>query len=87
MPSKIQINSIGPDYSDPSTTYVSSFSPVLGGRYFWGLLHDESTLGSWMSSEAYGGTIRYLLRFDGTSLYTSSSRRDAGYYIRCIQAS
>ncbi|MBR3252928.1 hypothetical protein IKF84_02555 [Candidatus Saccharibacteria bacterium] len=85
MPSDEQTRSIGPDAG--STTYVSSFSPVLGGFYGNGTLKNESTYGYWWGSTAYGGARRYSLDYHGSSLYTDSNRRSAGFYIRCIQAS
>ncbi|MBR3252471.1 hypothetical protein IKF84_00110 [Candidatus Saccharibacteria bacterium] len=32
----------------------------------------------------YNGVYRYDLRYNGSSLYTSSFRRDYGRYVRCV---
>ncbi|MBR3253091.1 hypothetical protein IKF84_03405 [Candidatus Saccharibacteria bacterium] len=85
MPTVEQTRSIGPD--DGSTTYVSSFSPVLGGYYRNGTLENESTHGYWWGNTAYNGVTRYYLLYNGSSLYTNDSRRYHGFYVRCIQAS
>ena len=84
LPDTMQTRSIGPNSG--STTYVSSFSPILGGNYYNGTLTNEATHGYWWGSEAYNGARRYLLNYDGSSLYTSNGRRYFGYYIRCVQA-
>ncbi|MBQ3293460.1 hypothetical protein IJG93_04190 [Candidatus Saccharibacteria bacterium] len=87
MPSQTQIDTIG-GASPGSTTYVGSFSPVLGGRYYNGTLNDESTYGYWWASTAYNGALRYNLGYYGSSLYTDNGRsRDSGRYVRCVQAS
>ena len=82
LPGLTQIQSIG----NSTSTYVSSFYPVLGGNYDGGTLYAEATRGYWWGSEAYNGALRYLLRYDGSSLYTNGGRRHIGYYIRCVQA-
>ncbi|MBR3252893.1 hypothetical protein IKF84_02380 [Candidatus Saccharibacteria bacterium] len=87
MPSKTQIDSIG-GASPGSTTYVSSFSPVLGGYYYGGSSHDESSRGNWWGSTAYNGARRYALNYYNSSLYTGNgASRSNGSSIRCIQAS
>ncbi|MBQ3293345.1 hypothetical protein IJG93_03570 [Candidatus Saccharibacteria bacterium] len=83
LPAKKQIDTIG-GASPSSTTYVSSFSPVLGGNYGNGALYSESTLGLWWGSTAYDGATRYFLAYDGSSLYTDYSIRRNGRYIRCV---
>ncbi|MBQ3293226.1 hypothetical protein IJG93_02930 [Candidatus Saccharibacteria bacterium] len=82
LPTVAQTRSIGPNAG--STTYVSSFSPVLGGYYENGTLYNESTRGLWWGSTALNGARRYYLYYNGSSLYTGSIRRDDGYYIRCV---
>ena len=83
LPSDTQIQSIG----DGTSTYVSSFSPVLGGAYVNGTLYSESTYGYWWGSTASSGVGRYFLYYNGSSLSTSGNRRTYGVYVRCIQAS
>ncbi|MBQ3293344.1 hypothetical protein IJG93_03565 [Candidatus Saccharibacteria bacterium] len=85
MPDNDQIDSIGP-YAG-STTYVGSFSPVLGGVYNNGALTDKSTRGRWWGSTAYDGATRYFLGYNGSSLYTTGYISYAGLYVRCVQAS
>ena len=84
LPDKAQTRSIGPNAG--SDTYVSSFSPVLGGNYYNGTLQSEATYGNWWGSEAYVGAARYRLYYNGSSLYTGTGYRLSGYYIRCVQA-
>ena len=86
LPSKTQIDSFG-GASPGSSTYVLSFSPVLGGYYLNGALNSESTRGIWWGSTAYNGAERYYLRYNGISLYTGYSYRGLGFYVRCVQAS
>ena len=83
LPSKTQIDSIG-GASPGSSTYVPSFSPVLGGYYTNGTLRNESTYGFWWGSTAYNGALRYTLGYNGSSLYTNNSGRRAGVYVRCV---
>ncbi|MBQ3292804.1 hypothetical protein IJG93_00640, partial [Candidatus Saccharibacteria bacterium] len=78
LPSQTQID---------SQRDATSFSPVLGGYYINGGLNDEFTRGYWWGSTAYNGATRYLLGYNGSSLYTDGSRRYRGNYVRCIQAS
>ena len=78
LPSKTQID---------SQRNIASFSPVLGGGYFNGTLYFEDTHGYWWGSTAYNGARRYLLYYNGSSLYTSGNNRHDGLYVRCVQAS
>ncbi|MBQ3292805.1 hypothetical protein IJG93_00645, partial [Candidatus Saccharibacteria bacterium] len=50
LPAKTQIDSLSGGSS--STTYVGSFSPVLGGKYHKGKLSSESKRGFWWGSTA-----------------------------------
>ena len=70
-----------------STTYVPNFSPVLGGAYPNGTLNYESTRGYWWGSTVYNGAVRYVLNYEGSSLYTNYGLRRNGVYVRCIQVS
>ena len=85
LPSQTQIDSLSGGSSN--TTYVGSFSPVLGGYYLNGTLGNESTYGFWWGSTAYDSAQRYLLYYDGSSLYTDGGTRRSGFYVRCVQAS
>ena len=86
LPSKAQIDTIG-GTSPGSTTYVGSFSPVLGGYYGYGTLYFESTYGFWWGSTVSNGAERYDLAYNGSSLYTDNTGRYYGLYVRCVQAS
>ncbi|MBR3252494.1 hypothetical protein IKF84_00250, partial [Candidatus Saccharibacteria bacterium] len=82
LPSKVQTLSIG----DGSTTYISSFSPVLGGHYYNGGNSSVASNGNWWSSTTYNGAQRYLMYYDGSILntLTSGRYRHDGSYIRCV---
>ncbi|MBR3252721.1 hypothetical protein IKF84_01470 [Candidatus Saccharibacteria bacterium] len=85
LPGKVQLDSIGGD--EPSTTYVSSFSPVLGGFYYGDALRNESTYGRWWGSTVHNSALRYSLHYNSSSFLTYGGNRFNGLYIRCIQAS
>ncbi|MBR3252472.1 hypothetical protein IKF84_00115 [Candidatus Saccharibacteria bacterium] len=85
MPSDEQTRTIGPDAG--STTYVNSFSPVLGGYYRNGSLDNAEKYGRWWGNESTNGALRSYLGRAGTSLHSSDYYRYGGIYIRCIQAS
>ena len=82
MPNTKQTRRIGPDAG--SATYVSSFSPVLGGSYYNGVSRNETDRGYWWSSTASNIISRYFLAYDDSNLYTDYYRRYNGYYIRCV---
>ena len=63
---------------------TANFSPVLGGAYVSGTLSSETTYGLWWANEAYNGARRYLLGYNGSSLYTGRDYRHSGFYIRCV---
>ena len=86
LPSRVQTRSIGP--SAGSSTYVSNFSPVLGGNYRNNSLYYETIIGYWWSSNAYNSVGRYIMSYeDDNMLYTRNyGRRYDGIYIRCVQA-
>ena len=75
LPAKAQID---------SQRDLNNFSPVLGGYYYSGTLHNESTYGIWWGSEAYNGARRYDLSYNGSSLYTDYGVRRTGFYVRCV---
>ena len=83
LPSEDQSRSIGND----TKTYISDFSPVLGGYYLNGALNYESARGFWWGSTVYNGAERYRLYYNVSTLFTGISVRYAGYYVRCVQAS
>ena len=85
LPTQTQIDSLSGGSS--STTYVGSFSPVLGGYYSDTTLNEESTTGVWWGSTAYSSVRRDSLFYDGSRLYTGYNRRYNGSYVRCVQAS
>ena len=85
LPTKVLIDSIGGERPG-SSTYISSFSPVLGGRYYSGTLNDEAVRGYWWSSTAQNGARRYYLVYNSSDLYTSYDYRRTGNSIRCVQA-
>ena len=89
LPSRTQTQTIGP--SSGSTTYVSIFSPVLGGGYYNGIARDEADNGRWWSSDAsnvYTASSRYYLNYTSNKLTTyNRGNRHYGLYIRCVQAS
>ncbi|MBR3252550.1 hypothetical protein IKF84_00535 [Candidatus Saccharibacteria bacterium] len=85
LPSVEQSRSIGPDAG--SATYVSAFSPVLGGYYANGTFYDGSVYGYWWGSISRNGAVRYVLSYNGSILYNNNRGRNYGFYIRCIQAS
>ena len=76
LPDKNQIN---------SQRDVTSFSPVLGGTYWNGVLDGETRYGALWSSEMYNNVMRYFLRYKDDNLTTGdgSSRQNA-IYIRCV---
>ena len=78
------MRSIGPDAG--SAIYVPSFSPVLGGYYSNNALNYENAYGRWWGNEANIGARRYRLNYDVSNLSTNSESRQAGLYIRCVQA-
>ena len=63
---------------------AANINPVLGGNYSLGVLVDETVYGIWWGSEAYSGTNRYYLVYDGSKLLTHDRRRSRGFYIRCV---
>ena len=63
---------------------ITNFNLVLDGYYLNGTLYNEDTLGFWWGSTAYNGALRYGLYYDGSSLYTGSSYRRNGRYVRCV---
>ncbi|MBR3252647.1 hypothetical protein IKF84_01055, partial [Candidatus Saccharibacteria bacterium] len=87
LPSKSQMNSIGGDWPSGNATYVSNFSPVLGGNYANGIFFNEFTHGRWWGSTVSNDLARYNLDYDGSFLTTLNYGRRDGLYIRCIQAS
>ena len=80
------MRTIGPS-GGGSSTYVSSFSSILGGYYLNSTLRNDATNGNWWGSNAYDGARRYYLIYNGSVLdvvYGGASYH--GFYIRCVQA-
>ena len=70
------------------TDYVSAFSPVYSGTYIDGSLYSTGSDGHWWSATAGGGIdIRrqYDLRYEGSSLRTSTDLKSSGNSVRCIR--
>ena len=63
---------------------ITNFHPILGGYYRNSVLTNETAHANWWSSEAYTGTLRYLLHYNVSGLYTNSYYRHIGFYIRCV---
>ena len=64
---------------------TTNFDSVSGGYYRNGALYNEAANGYWWGNEAYTGTKRYLLNYNGSNLYTGyGGVRHDGYYIRCV---
>ena len=77
------MRSIGP--SGGSTTYLSEFSPVLGGVYSQTNNIGENTRGDWYGSETSTTASRYYLSYDNGTMNTYvRGDRYSGRYIRCI---
>ena len=71
---------------DTIIRYTTQFSPVYGGYYSNGTLTSATKSGVWWSSTARGGPLRYEFSHYSGSLYTGSSSRYHGFYIRCIRS-
>ncbi len=82
LPTYVEIQTIG----DVSSTYVSGFSPVTGGRYASGSL-DHLERGLWWSSTTSGISDRHVLYYYesvsnlGVDVY---NRNIYGLYVRCV---
>ena len=83
LPAEKQIDIIG-GLSPGSSTYVPTFSPVLGGIYSYGKATAESTRGTWWGSTASDSATRYSLYYDSSSLISGAYGRYTGRYIRCV---
>ncbi|MBQ3292938.1 hypothetical protein IJG93_01340 [Candidatus Saccharibacteria bacterium] len=83
LPSKTQMDNIG-GTSPGSSTYVPSFSPVLGGYYHNGSPSSESTQGTWWGNEASIGASRHTMYYNDSNLFTGRATRSDGLYIRCV---
>ena len=67
-------------------SYVSAFSPVYSGEYVNGSPSSTRSTGYWWSATT-NDIYRYLLYYNGGSLYTSHSYKYSGYSVRCIRSS
>ena len=79
MPTRSEAGSI--------TSNTSDFKPVAGGYYnVVGSLSDTGSIGDWWAVDAYNTTDRYYLGWNNISLGANGhSRREYGFYIRCIK--
>ena len=68
------------------TSYTTAFSPVYGGVYYSGSLHNASTDGGWWSATANGDALRYELSYYSGSLSTANDYRRNGRYVRCVRS-
>ena len=64
---------------------IAAFQHITGGHYYNGSI-SSSNRGNWWSATT-GDTVyrRYFLAYNTASLYTVSSGRDNGYYVRCVR--
>ena len=71
------------------TSYISAFSPVLSGYYFYGSLNLTGSGGYWWSATAYDSTSQYFLGYSSSSssLNISYDGKALGLPVRCIRAS
>ena len=69
------------------TSYVSAFSPVLSGGYFYGRLRDTGSRGLWWSATASNSYSQYYLSYNGSSLTTPADLKGLGFSVRCIRSS
>ena len=69
--------------------YISAFSPVLSGYYFYfdGELTDTGSSGSWWSATAFEEVFQYILYYDGSSLNPRVNNKSNGLSVRCIRSS
>ena len=89
LPSAEQMDNLTGGTDSGSATFVSVFSPGLGGGYHNGSLTNATTRGRWWSSTVSTNNAgRRHLIYEGTALITGANiSRYMGIYIRCIQAS
>ena len=80
-----------PTYSEQNsitgTSYISAFSPVLGGYYRKGSFMMGNSFGYWWSSTAYKSGDQYKLWYNGdrmATIYTGINTD--GNSIRCIRS-
>ena len=69
------------------TSYVSTFSPVLGGYYWYDSPYDVGVVGYWWSATAFDSVNQYYLYYNGRGLSTGSysNAKDNGNSVRCIR--
>ena len=69
------------------TSYVSAFSPVYSGYYFYGSLFSTGSYGNWWLATANSSYNQYYLYYSGGSLDTSGGNKTRGNSVRCIRSS
>ncbi|MBQ9180948.1 hypothetical protein IJ135_02545, partial [Candidatus Saccharibacteria bacterium] len=67
------------------SSYATAFSPVVGGFYHQGYLHDAKVYGGWGSVVAYNSTTRSDLQYRDGSLSGYIFDRGGGFYVRCVR--
>ena len=76
---------------DGIRNYVSAFSPVLSGIYYYGSLDHTGSYGYWWSATAYDSIRQYYLGYNGRALYTDVNlqfgTKSFGLSVRCIRSS
>ena len=68
-------------------SYVSAFSPVYSGGYYYGALNDTGSAGYWWSATAYDSSYRYILDYYSGHLSTGDNDNYNGFSVRCIRSS
>lgn len=93
LPTLSEIYSIDQYNSDDGIVsqhpYTTAFSPIAGGHYYSGVLHNEdlNNAGYWWSSTAYDDRNRNMIwrSANGLDLNVHYNYRYFGNYIRCIK--
>ena len=69
------------------TSYISAFSPVIGGYYYSGWLLSTGDGYWWSSTANLSHDQRLLYYYNSSSLRTGSDSKLYGSYVRCIRSS
>ena len=78
-----------PTYNELNSvrSYVSAFSPVYSGDYYYGSLVDVGSYGTWWSATASETTYHYVLYYHSGYLLTDDAIKPIGNSVRCILSS
>ena len=68
------------------TSYVSAFSPVYSGSYYYGSLDSTSFSGYWWSATAFNSDYQYGLYYDDIRFFTNDYGKYFGFSVRCIRS-